>query len=105
MSAITPVTFAMVLDVLDVVEVDVLTGQVTVLSSFINYDCGVSLNPIVDCGQIEGAFIMGLGYFLTEEVVTADDSGELLTVSHTRMIPPFPYSRPLTSYSSDPCND
>jgi xanthine dehydrogenase/oxidase len=44
-----------------VVEVDVLSGEVTVLSSTINYDCGVSMNPAVDCGQIEGAFVMGLG--------------------------------------------
>ena len=50
------------------VELDVLTGMVNVLSSEIVYDCGKSLNPAVDIGQIEGAYIMGLGYFLTERV-------------------------------------
>merc|ERR1712085_122406 len=45
------------------VELDVLTGMVNVLSSEIMYDCGRSLNPAVDIGQIEGGFVMGLGYF------------------------------------------
>ncbi len=39
------------------------------LSSEIMYDCGQSLSPLVDIGQIEGGFIQGLGYYLTEEVV------------------------------------
>jgi len=51
-----------------VVEVDVLTGESTVLSSDIVYDCGDSLSPLIDIGQIEGAFVQGLGYYLSEEV-------------------------------------
>jgi xanthine dehydrogenase/oxidase len=70
-----------------VVEVDVLTGQVTIISSTINYDCGQSLNPAVDIGQIEGAFVMGLGYFLTEEVVVSD-SGALLSNGTWEYKPP-----------------
>ena len=30
---------------------------------------GVSMNPAVDIGQVEGCFIMGAGAFLTEEQV------------------------------------
>lgn len=40
-----------------VVELDVLTGQGQVLSSVILFDCGESINPAVDIGQIEGGFI------------------------------------------------
>merc|ERR1712007_333868 len=48
------------------VELDMLTGETTVLSCSIVYDCGKSLNPIVDLGQTEGGFMMGVGFFLRE---------------------------------------
>jgi len=48
------------------VEVDMLTGDTTILSASILYDCGKSLNPTIDLGQCEGAFMMGVGYFLRE---------------------------------------
>jgi hypothetical protein len=34
------------------VEVDVLTGETTILRSDLVYDCGQSLNPAVDLGQV-----------------------------------------------------
>ncbi|BCM87602.1 molybdopterin cofactor-binding domain-containing protein [Methylobacterium indicum] len=55
------------------VEIDVLTGETTVLRADILYDMGRSLNPAIDLGQVEGAFVMGLGYVLTEEVVHQPD--------------------------------
>ncbi|RZF35840.1 hypothetical protein LSTR_LSTR008946 [Laodelphax striatellus] len=42
-------------------------------------DAGRSLNPQVDVGQVEGAYVMGLGYYLTEQIVFDPDSGKLLT--------------------------
>ncbi|WP_374046492.1 molybdopterin cofactor-binding domain-containing protein [Sphingopyxis sp. DBS4] len=42
------------------------------------HDVGRSLNPAIDLGQIEGAFIQGMGWLTTEELVFADD-GRLLT--------------------------
>ncbi|CAI7886331.1 unnamed protein product [Closterium sp. NIES-53] len=61
------------------VEVDVVTGSVSVVRCDIHYDCGRSLNPAVDIGQVEGAFVQGQGFFTTEEVVVDEASGRLLT--------------------------
>lgn len=38
-----------------------------------------SLNPAIDIGQVEGAYVMGLGYFLTEQIIIDPNTGELLT--------------------------
>uniref|UniRef100_M4F1M8 Aldehyde oxidase/xanthine dehydrogenase second molybdopterin binding domain-containing protein n=1 Tax=Brassica campestris TaxID=3711 RepID=M4F1M8_BRACM len=62
------------------VEVDLVTGQTTVLQTDILYDSGKSLNPAVDLGQIEGAFVQGLGFFMLEEYIK-DSEGLLLTDS------------------------
>lgn len=55
------------------VEIDVLTGETTVLRTDIVYDMGKSLNPAIDIGQVEGAYVQGLGYLLTEDVVFQPD--------------------------------
>ncbi|CAM8969555.1 unnamed protein product [Rhodiola kirilowii] len=52
------------------VEINILTGEATILQSDIVYDCGKSLNPAVDLGQIEGAFVQGIGYFMYEEYLS-----------------------------------
>ncbi|KAG0601086.1 hypothetical protein M758_11G082900 [Ceratodon purpureus] len=51
------------------VEVNILTGETTVLAADIIYDAGKSLNHLVDIGQVEGAFVFGLGFYLTEEIL------------------------------------
>ncbi|KAJ4724641.1 putative Aldehyde oxidase [Melia azedarach] len=55
------------------VEVNLLTGETLISRTDIIYDCGQSLNPAVDLGQIEGAFVQGLGFFMYEEYLTNSD--------------------------------
>jgi putative selenate reductase molybdopterin-binding subunit len=55
------------------VEVDVGTGEVTVVKLAIAVDCGVAINPTTASGQVEGGMLMALGYALTEELVLDDD--------------------------------
>jgi xanthine dehydrogenase/oxidase len=70
------------------VALDVLSGQAHTLSSEILYDCGLSLNPQVDIGQIEGGFVMGLGY-LCQEKVQYDARGLLESVGTWEYKPPL----------------
>ena len=60
------------------VIIDTLTGESRVLRADMLQDCGKSLNPTVDYGQIEGAFVQGMGWLTSEELVW-DDQGRLLT--------------------------
>ena len=50
------------------VEVDTLTGEINFRKAHVIYDAGESLNPAIDMGQIEGAFIQGCGLMTSEEV-------------------------------------
>lgn len=60
------------------VLIDTLTGEYRVLRADILHDVGRSINPAIDLGQIEGAFIQGMGWLTTEELVW-NDQGRLLT--------------------------
>ncbi|KAI9786732.1 MAG: hypothetical protein M1835_003002, partial [Candelina submexicana] len=61
------------------VEIDTLTGDWTCLRADIKMDIGRSINPAIDYGQIEGAFIQGQGLFTTEESLWHRASGQLFT--------------------------
>jgi len=63
------------------VEVDGLTGEMSVLRVDLQYDSGRSLNPAVDVGQIEGAYVCGLGMMTTESVEFEPGTGALLSGS------------------------
>ncbi|KAG6530876.1 hypothetical protein ZIOFF_004638 [Zingiber officinale] len=69
------------------VEVDILTGATTILRTDLTYDCGQSLNPAVDLGQIEGAFVQGIGFFLYEEHVENSDGLVVSDSTWTYKIP------------------
>nr|WP_321386044.1 xanthine dehydrogenase molybdopterin binding subunit [uncultured Vibrio sp.] len=62
------------------VTIDTLTGEMRVEKVDILHDVGNSLNPAIDKGQIEGAFIQGLGWLTTEELVWGEN-GHLLSNS------------------------
>jgi xanthine dehydrogenase large subunit len=61
------------------VAIDTLTGEMRVLRADLVQDCGRPLNPAIDLGQIEGAFVQGMGW-LTSEELWWDDDGRLRTV-------------------------
>lgn len=61
------------------VEIDTLTGDWTCLRADIKMDVGRSINPAIDYGQIEGAFVQGQGLFTTEESLWHRGSGQLFT--------------------------
>lgn len=61
------------------IELDVLTGNSQVKRVDLLEDAGESLSPSIDIGQIEGAFVMCLGYWLSEQLVYDRQTGRLLT--------------------------
>ena len=60
------------------VVIDTLTGENRILRTDIVHDAGSSLNPALDIGQVEGAYVQGAGWLTTEELVW-DDKGRLRT--------------------------
>lgn len=60
------------------VVIDTLTGENRILRADILHDTGNSLNPALDIGQVEGAYVQGAGWLTTEELVW-DAKGTLTT--------------------------
>jgi len=60
------------------VLIDTLTGEYKNLRTDILQDVGHSINPAIDIGQIEGAFVQGQGWLTTEELVW-NEQGRLLS--------------------------
>ncbi|KAK6826067.1 hypothetical protein PG987_013561 [Apiospora arundinis] len=64
------------------VEVDCLTGTWSCRQADIKMDVGRSINPSIDYGQIEGAFVQGMGLFTMEESLwlrNGPNAGNLFT--------------------------
>ena len=72
------------------VTIDTLTGEYRVDRTDILHDVGRSLNPALDRGQVEGAFVQGMGWLTTEELWW-DKAGRLRTHA------PSTYKIPLAS--------
>ncbi len=89
------------------IELDVLTGETTILRADVVYDGGKCLNPAVDVGQVEGGFVQGLGYVTSEELsyqpadadrapsATRPAPGALYTTNTWEYKPPAAQSVPL----------
>ncbi len=60
------------------VEIDTLTGEWWLKAVDIVHDVGQSINPAIDRGQIEGAYVQGMGWLTMEECIW-DKQGKLLT--------------------------
>ncbi|KAF2887301.1 hypothetical protein ILUMI_18872 [Ignelater luminosus] len=60
------------------VEIDILTGVYNITRVDLLEDTGNSMSPEVDIGQVEGAFVMGIGYWTSEQIIF-NEKGELLT--------------------------
>jgi xanthine dehydrogenase large subunit len=61
------------------VLVDTLTGEYRLVRADVLHDVGTSLNPAIDIGQVEGAFIQGMGWLTMEELVWQPKTGLLMT--------------------------
>ena len=76
------------------IEVDGFTGAYRTLRVDIVHDVGDSLSPLVDIGQIEGAYVQGCGWLTLEDLRWDESEGEhrgrLLTQSaSTYKLPSF----------------
>lgn len=84
------------------VEVDLRTGEWACLRADVLVDVGSSLNPAIDIGQVEGAFVQGMGMYTLEELQWAGRDipwarpGTLLTNS--------PHSYKIPGASDTPCD-
>ncbi|KAK7335800.1 hypothetical protein VNO80_27854 [Phaseolus coccineus] len=61
------------------VEIDTLTGDFHTRMANLFLDLGYSLNPAIDVGQIEGAFVQGLGWVALEELKWGDAAHKWIT--------------------------
>jgi xanthine dehydrogenase large subunit len=59
-----------------VATLDVLRGRYTIDAVKVVHDFGVSMNPLIDRGQIEGGIVQGIGWMTMEEVLY-DAAGRL----------------------------
>ncbi|KAK9830775.1 hypothetical protein WJX74_006631 [Apatococcus lobatus] len=76
------------------VELDVLTGTHRVIRADIVMDLGQPLNPAIDIGQIEGAYVQGMGMTCKEELVWGDAEHSWLPRGHLQTRGPGSYMIP-----------
>ncbi|KAM5253336.1 xanthine dehydrogenase/oxidase-like isoform 2-T2 [Hipposideros larvatus] len=71
------------------VEIDCLTGDHKNIRTDIVMDVGCSLNPAIDIGQVEGAFVQGMGLFTMEELRYSPEGSLITRGPKTYKIPEF----------------
>ena len=77
-----------------VVEIDNLTGEVTLLRYIAVDDVGNVINPMIVDGMVHGGAAQGIGQALQEEAIY-DDSGQLLTGSMLDYAVPRAWDMPM----------
>lgn len=70
-------------------EIDVLTGVFVIRRADIIEDSGRSMSPYIDIGQVEGAFIMGIGFYTSEMVKYDPNTGQKLSNGTWEYKPPM----------------
>lgn len=76
------------------VEIDCLTGDCKVRRVDIATDIGQSINPALDLGQIEGAFMQGFGWCTIEELIWGDSEHPWVRPGHLFTKGPGTYKIP-----------
>lgn len=71
------------------VEIDVLTGEKLLRRVDILEDAGQSISPLIDIGQIEGAFMMGVGLWTSEKITYDPVTGQKLSRGTWNYKPPL----------------
>ncbi|KAL2650085.1 hypothetical protein R1flu_018213 [Riccia fluitans] len=79
-------------------EVDALTGDFHLRRVDIVMDLGSPINPAIDVGQVEGAFVQGLGWVALEELKWGD-------TEHPWIRPGHLFTRGPGTYKIPTCND
>jgi aerobic carbon-monoxide dehydrogenase large subunit len=72
------------------VEVDPLTGAVTILNYFVAHDCGNVINPLIVDGQIQGAVAHGIGNALLEWMKYDENAQPQTTTFADYLLPTAP---------------
>ena len=70
-----------------IVEVDIDTGNLTILKYVVQHDCGTLVNPMIVEGQIRGGVAQGVGGAFYERIVY-DDTGQPLTTTFMDFLMP-----------------
>jgi carbon-monoxide dehydrogenase large subunit len=68
-------------------EVDVVTGEVTLLRYIVSEDCGPMINPGVVEGQIAGGTVQGIGGALYEHLAYDEEGNPVTTTFMDYLVP------------------
>jgi carbon-monoxide dehydrogenase large subunit len=68
-------------------EVDIVTGEVTLLRYIVSEDCGPMINPNVVEGQIAGGTVQGIGGALYEHLAHDEDGNPVATTFMDYLLP------------------
>ena len=74
---------------LSVVKVDLLTGMYKVEKTYIIHEDGNPVNSHIDIGQIQGAYIQGMGWVTMEEIIYDNNGNNLASNTSVYKIPAY----------------